>query len=579
MNVPARHGAHMINDRHCCFSLWAPEAQHVAVEFQDGSRQPLLAVGDGWFNAIQECQPGAAYRYRVDGYSVPDPASRQQQDGVHSYSLVVDFRDTRYRRPAWLGRPWEECIFYELHVGLLGGFAGVMDKLDYLQELGITALQLMPLAEFPGQRNWGYDGVLPFAPSRHYGTPAQFKALIDAAHERNLMVFVDVVYNHFGPDGNYLPRYAKRFFQVDSDTPWGQSINFSQPNVREFFYQNALMWLDDYQVDGLRLDAVHAIADRSFLLELAQRLRSALPPQRHIHLVVENQHNDVSLLENGYDGQWNDDGHNVLHHILTGETESYYRDFSDHSSAKLARVLSEGFVFQGGTDRMGRRRGQASGQLPATAFVLFLQNHDQVGNRAFGERLLQLCDHDAYLSAAALLLLSPMIPLLFMGEEWGCCQPFLFFSDHPPQLAMAVREGRKHEFREFSRFDGDDLPDPNALATYQASRPDFNTAAAPQHRQLTAYFRTLLTLRQTHIVPHLKGARSRGAQVLGEAAIWAEWQLADGYRLSLAFNLGVDDLALDRRLPQQDCLFNFRAKLDHNLLPSHSLIALLAKAA
>ena len=407
------------------FSLWAPDASAVAVKLDNGQLHDLQPLADGWFSRLVPCGAGTGYKFVINGrLEVPDPASRAQVDDVLGMSCVLDQDAYVWQTTAWRGRPWHEAIIYELHVGLLGGFAETEVILPHLVELGVTAIELMPLNEFPGTRNWGYDGAEIFAPEGSYGTPDELKHLIDTAHRLGLMVIIDVVYNHFGPEGNYLGQYAKGFFREDIQTPWGAAIDFRRREVRDFFCENALMWLEDYRADGLRLDAVHAISEKDFLVELAERVSSAIPTNRHIHLILENEGNNASLLEQGFDAQWNDDGHNILHHLLTGEKEGYYSEFIESPTTKLARFLGEGFIFQGEKSRHGHARGEPSGHLPPTAFVLFLQNHDQVGNRALGERLIDLTDEDSLKVAGILLLLSPMVPLLFMGEEWGTRKPF-----------------------------------------------------------------------------------------------------------------------------------------------------------
>lgn len=461
------HGAIMLDAEHTQFALWAPDAFYVSVELEDGKSLPMLPQGDGWFVIKANCPAGSRYRYCIDGeLEVPDPASRAQDGDLDRYSVVVDPHAYQWRHTTWNGRPWSEAVIYELHVGALGGFAEVEQHLARLVALGITAIELMPLAQFPGDRNWGYDGVLPYAPQASYGTPEQLKHLIDSAHGHGLAVILDVVYNHFGPDGNYLHRYAKGFFREDKHTPWGAAIDFRRPEVREFFIENALMWLLEYRFDGLRLDAVHAIEDPDFLSDLARRIRQQIDPTRHVWLTVENELNQSSLLENDYDAQWNDDGHNALHVLLTGETDAYYADYAAQPTEQLVRCLSQGFVFQGHITRHGEPRGEPSEHLPSTAFVLFLQNHDQIGNRAFGERLHQLADPRAVQAATVLLLLSPMIPLVFMGDEFAAEQPFLFFTSHHGELAKLVREGRRNEFAAFSAFTDphkrEQIPDPNA---------------------------------------------------------------------------------------------------------------------
>jgi maltooligosyltrehalose trehalohydrolase len=536
----------MLDPAHTRFALWAPDALTVSVELANGGSLPMLPQADGWFAIQTRCPAGTAYRYQIDGdLRVPDPASRAQQSGIDSPSLVVDPFAYRWQHTAWQGRPWTEAVIYELHVGALGGYTAVEKQLARLAALGITAIELMPIAEFPGARNWGYDGVLPYAPKTSYGTPDQLKHLIDCAHGHGLMVLLDVVYNHFGPDGNYLGHYAKGFFRHDRKTPWGDAIDFRRRQVRDFFIDNALMWLLEYRFDGLRLDAVHAIQDPDFLQEMAQRIRQQVAPGRHVWLNLENEHNQAHLLEQGYDAQWNDDGHNALHVLLTGETEAYYQDYRDQPTEKLARCLSEGFAYQGQLDRHGQPRGEPSGHLPPSAFVLFLQNHDQIGNRAFGERLNRLCPPQALRAATALLLLSPMIPLLFMGDEWAAEEPFLYFTSHHGELAEAVRQGRRAEFSAFAAFTDaerrEQIPDPNAPATFEQSRPALEPL---QHNPWTALYRHLLQLRREWIVPHLPGSRALGAEVHAHGALTAQWLLGNGSQLRIDLNLGTHDIPL-----------------------------------
>lgn len=531
------HGALVEDGQRTRFALWAPDARSVELEL-DGATFTMAPEADGWFRLNRRCPLGALYRYRIDGeLSVPDPASRSQPQGVHGPSQVVAPQRYHWRNPHWRGRPWREAVIQELHVGLLGGYAGVMRELPRLAELGITAIELMPINQFPGERNWGYDGVLPFAPQHSYGSPDELMALIDQAHGLGLMVMLDVVYNHFGPDGNYLHRYADRFFREDRQTPWGAAIDFRRDEVRDFFIENALMWLSDYRFDGLRLDAVHAIDDPDFLRALSSAVRQHIGDHRHCWLVLENEANQASLLEQAFDGQWNDDGHNTLHVMLTGEKEGYYADFQ-HPTARLARCLGEGFVYQGETSHHGTPRGESSAHLPPSAFVLFLQNHDQTGNRALGERLSALCPPQALRAATTLLLLSPMIPLLFMGDEWASEQPFLFFTDHHDELADAVREGRRAEFKGFAAFadpqQRERIPDPNALQTFLDSRPRRNAHSG----NWEDFHRHLLTLRRQHIVPHLDGTRALGAEVIGDKAVSARWRLGDGRELRIDLNLG-----------------------------------------
>lgn len=543
-----RHGAILLDPEHTRFTLWAPDAQSVSVEIEPGQSLPMPARQDGWFVLETRCPAGARYRFKIDqDLEVPDPASRAQDGDVHSHSIVVDPDAYQWQNAGWRGRPWHEAVIYELHVGALGGYEGVEKHLPRLAELGITAIELMPLAQFPGDRNWGYDGVLPYAPQASYGTPEQLKHLIDTAHGLGLAVIVDVVYNHFGPDGNYLGAYAKGFFRSDLHTPWGDAIDFRREEVRSYFVDNALMWLLEYRFDGLRMDAVHAIRDETFLPEFAKRVRERLDPQRHVWLNLENEFNQAHLLQQGFDAQWDDDGHNTLHVLLTGETDAYYSDFAQQPTQKLARLLSEGFVYQGEATRHGHTRGEPSGYLPPSAFVLFLQNHDQIGNRAFGERLPALCPAPALRAATTLLLLSPMIPLMFMGDEWAASEPFLFFTSHHGELADLVREGRRSEFADFAAFADEKvretIPDPNDPKTFEASRPaidalELETDKGADHRSWLALYRQLLELRHQQIIPRLPGARALGTDILAEGAVSARWRMGDGSTLRIDLNLG-----------------------------------------
>tara|TARA_R110000796_G_scaffold252600_1_gene388572 strand:- start:29439 stop:31205 length:1767 start_codon:yes stop_codon:yes gene_type:complete len=567
------HGARLQPDGSARFSLWAPDAQQVELTRDGQPNLPMQAESDGWFTAHVSNAAGLEYRYLVDNkLNIPDPASRWQPASVNGPSCVVDPHAYRWRTAGWLGRPWHESILYEVHVGTLGGFTGVQRQLARLADMGITAIELMPLNEVPGQRNWGYDGVLPFAPQSSYGTPEQLRQLIDHAHSLGLMVFVDVVYNHFGPEGNYLGQYASEFFRADIHTPWGPAIDFRRQPVRDFFAENALMWLQDYRVDGLRLDAVHAIGEQAFLIDLARRIRDAIAPERHVHLVLENEHNNAELLAQGYTAQWNDDGHNTLHALLTGERESYYADFAEDTTGKLARCLQDGFVYQGEANRHGVPRGQPSRELQPTSFVLFLQNHDQIGNRALGERLIHLVDQRALKAATALLLLCPMVPLLFMGEEWGCEQPFQFFTDYHDKLGQAVRKGRRNEFSEFSAFADPavraHIPDPNAAATFNASIPDLQALNEPPHQAWADYYGQLLQLRHQWIIPRLQGSRAVAARVLADKAVTAAWQMGDGSQLRIDLNLSGEAVATTAQEKHAKLIFSYAHGLENETVPA-----------
>jgi maltooligosyltrehalose trehalohydrolase len=540
-------GAQPIGPDQTRFTLFAPAADAVSLEVDGHGSFPMQRTPGGTFEMTFACRAGTRYRYCLaNGLSVPDPASRAQTNDVHGWSVVVDPGSYTWRTP-WLGRPWQQTVLYELHAGLLGGFRGVQKELPRLSSLGVTAIELMPVNDFPGRRNWGYDGVLPFAPDAAYGAPDDLKTLVDAAHAHGMMMFLDVVYNHFGPDGNYLGSYAPQFFRDDLRTPWGPALDFRRPEVRRFFTENAIYWLMEYRFDGLRFDAVHAISESDWLDEMARAVRETVEPRRQVHLVLENEANRASHMRGDFDAQWNDDIHHVLHVLLTGERGGYYEDFAQDTAAKLARALSEGFVFQGepSLHREGGTRGSPSADLPPYAFVSFLQNHDQIGNRAFGERLTTIADPRALKAAIALQLLSPQIPLIFMGEETASQTPFFFFTDHHGALADAVREGRRREFAKFPDFVDparrEEIPDPNDVGTFERSVPHPADEGGKARSDL--YCR-LLGLRATEIVPRLLGSRSAGASAVGPAAVIARWEMGDGALLVLACNLGEREAPL-----------------------------------
>ncbi len=544
---------------------------------------PMSSAEGGWFEVEAQCGAGARYRYILqDGMAVPDPASRAQDGDIHGKSVVIDPSAYRWQHLDWKGRPWHEMVLYELHPGLLGGFAGVARALPRLAELGVTAVELMPIAEFPGARNWGYDGALPFAPECSYGSPDELRALVDDAHGHGLMIFLDVVYNHFGPDGNYLPVYAPEFFRSDVSTPWGPAIDFRRHEVRRFFIENALYWLCEYRFDGLRFDAVHAIAESEFLDEMAAEVRRTVEPGRHVHLVLENDDNTASHLDQYFDAQWNDDAHHALHVLLTGESDGYYEDYADQPAVQLARCLREGFAYQGepSPHRGGKLRGTPSADLPPTAFVLFLQNHDQIGNRALGERLTKLADAKALEAAIALQLLCPQIPLIFMGEETASVTPFLFFTDHNADLAEAVREGRRREFGAFSQFSDtkllERLADPNDPATFERSKPLPDADNAARREEL---YTRLLQLRGIEIVPRLKGARAVNARAVTSCAVVAHWRMGDNSLLTIGSNLGSQ--AAEMPVHQGRLLFATSPAAEqsahHGRLEPYSTIAVLGR--
>jgi maltooligosyltrehalose trehalohydrolase len=573
-------GAECRDDNTVRFRLWVPKASKVDLQFTNPKGElPMSRLDDGWFELVIKARASMHYTFKIDDQQmVPDPASRFQPFGVHGASEVIDPNAFDWQDSNWRGRPWDEAVIYELHVGTFspqGTFAGAEAKLDYLASLGVTAIELMPLGSFPGERNWGYDGVLPYAPARCYGRPEDMKRLIDSAHAKNLMVFLDVVYNHFGPEGNYLGLYAPQFFTDRHRTPWGQAINFDGPcsrTVRDFFIHNALYWLEEYHFDGLRFDAVHAIADDSrpdILTELAESVRVRFGAERHVHLVLENDNNaahylcrDARVRSSCYDAQWNDDIHHALHVLVTGEKDGYYSDYAQNPAWHLGRCLAEGYSFQceESAFRDGAKRGEPSRALPATCFVSFLQNHDQVGNRALGQRITQLADTEALKSAMAILLLAPSPPLLFMGEEFGATTPFLFFCDFGPELAAKVTEGRRAEFARFEQFNSPQaqkqIPDPNSKETFLRSKLDWKSLERESHRNWLRFYRTLLTCRRQKIVPLIKDIAPGRArfEVLAPDALDVQWPFSKSGSLQLIANFGDTALA-PRNRPDGELLY------------------------
>ena len=563
------HGAEIAAGGGVRFRLWAPGCERVELVIEGGpTRAATLAMehlDGGWHELVtDEAGPGTLYRFRVpteagDGLLVPDPASRFQPRDVHGPSEVID--PTAF---AWedefAGLPWAEAVVYELHVGTFtpeGTFAAAVGKLDHLVALGVTAIEIMPVGDFPGARNWGYDGVLPYAPDSVYGRPEDLKQLVGEAHKRGLMVILDVIYNHFGPDGNYLPVYAPDFFTDRHKTPWGAGINYdgadSRP-VRDFAIGNALYWLEEFNLDGLRLDAVHAIMDDSathLLDELAAAVH-AMRGARPTHLILENEENEARRLLRDEDGaprsftaQWNDDVHHVLHVAATGEDEGYYKEYAGRTDL-LARALAEGFAFQGEMmTYSGKKRGEKSAGLPPTAFVAFTQNHDQVGNRAFGDRLSATVPEARLRALASVLLLLPQVPMIFMGEEWNTKAPFPFFCDFSGDLADAVRNGRRDEFKRFAAFQDpaqrDRIPDPLAESTFASARLDWDQAGNDHAQFVTE----LLATRRRFVAPLMAHITRGGtSRVLGEGAVEITWNAGAAGHLVLACNLSDAAIAL-----------------------------------
>jgi maltooligosyltrehalose trehalohydrolase len=522
--------------------VWAPEHRTLEVVLHDaegkpGRVLPMIPEPEGCFGAVLEgAGAGVRYKLRVDGEGpFPDPWSRSQPQGVHGPSEVV-VPDFAWTDAGWKGPDPDALVPYEVHVGTAtpeGTFEALIPRLKGLRELGVTALELMPVASFPGTRNWGYDGVDLFAPAHVYGGPEGLRLLIDAAHAHGLAVLIDAVYNHFGPDGNYLRCYSPHYFTGRHHTPWGDAVNYDGEHsgpVREMVLSNVEMWIRDYHADGLRLDAAHAIVDDSsphLLTEIAERARAAASG-RQVLVIAEDERNEARLLRPptqdglGLDGVWADDLHHQLRRAFAGDSEGYYQDYTG-STEDIARTLRQGWFYEGQQSKnRGHARGTPAGTLPPRCFVHCIQNHDQVGNRALGERLGHDVPPAAYRAMSTLLLLSPYTPLLFMGQEWNASTPFLYFTDHQEELGRLVTEGRRKEFADFARFAGDTVPDPQALETFTRSRLDWSEAERLPHAPVRALYRELLRMRATE--PALK-ERSRGsydARALGPDALLLE---------------------------------------------------------
>jgi len=493
------------------FEVWAPLARQVELEIS-GTRIPMSAGHRGWWRVDAPIVNAKSdYAFFLDGQGpFPDPRSPHQPYGVHGRSRLVNHQSFRWSDQRWQAPPLSAAVIYELHVGtftLEGTFDAAISRLDHLVELGVTHVELMPVAEFPGQRGWGYDGVDLYAPHHAYGGPEGLKRLVDACHARGLAVLLDVVYNHLGPDGNYLGRFGP-YFSRGHSIAWGEAINFDGPNsepVRRFFIDNALMWFRDYHFDGLRLDAVHAIFDASathFLEQLAIEVE-LLGAQlgRHLVLIAESDLNDPRIVRPreaggfGINAQWSDDFHHALHAAFTGERSGYYQDFGP--IAHIAKALQHGFVYDGCySQHRARPHGRPAAGLSGHRFLGYFQNHDQVGNRAKGDRASALLSLGRLKAAAALVMTAPFVPMLFQGEEWGASSPFIFFTDHDnPALAKGVREGRRREFEAFG-WKAEEIPDPQAEDSFLRSKLDWNEARAGWHAELLEWWKSLIRLRR-----------------------------------------------------------------------------------
>lgn len=533
------------------FRLWAPDVEAVELLVEGAAPRVMERRAQGFHEVdIAGAGPGTAYRFRIGEQEVPDPASRAQKDDTEGWSLVPASPPSP--KP-FRARPWHEAVIAEIHVGAAtpeGTFRALIERLDHYRDAGFTVIELMPLADFPGRWNWGYDGVLLFAPDRSYGSREDLHALIEAAHERGLAVMLDVVYNHFGPSGNFLPLYASSFFDGDVRTPWGPAVDLENPLVRGFFVENAQYWLHEVGFDGLRFDAVHALTTQGvepFLRELAAGCRRV---KQEAYLVLENHDNTAGWMtrdESLYDAQWNDDWHHVFHVLATGESRGYYRPYAEDPVGAAGRALAEGFVFQGEPypDAQGAPRGQSSRELPPDAFVSFIQNHDHIGNRPLGDRLAGNVPPKRLVFLRFVLMLSPAIPLVFMGEEALLPTPFPFFCDFEGELADAVREGRRAEFPAFfEEHDGAHFPDPLEEATFLSAKlwpADFTSREA---RAALDEFHRLAELRRRLVWP-LAASRYLGADQSREStALRLRWRFEAG-ELVMALNSGAEPVIMD----------------------------------
>ena len=534
--------------------VWAPVPGKVELVL-GGARHPMTRDERGWWSARVDAAHGDDYGFSLDGGDpLPDPRSAWQPNGVHGLSRVLDHSAYEWRDAGWRGRPLASAVVYELHTGTFtpaGAFESVIGGLDHLVRLGVTHIELMPVAQFPGDRGWGYDSVDLFAPHEPYGGPHGLKHLVDACHERGLGVIVDVVYNHLGPSGNHLDSYGP-YFTDRYATPWGRAVNFDGPDsleVRRFFVDNALMWLRDYHCDGLRLDAIHAILDASaihILEEMQVHVEElAWHLDRDLFVIAESDLNDPRIVTRreaggyGLDAQWSDDFHHALHAVLTGETDGYYADFG--TIGDVAKALTEAFVIAGTySEYRGRIHGRPAAGLPGYRFLGYLQDHDQVGNRAVGERSSALMSPDLLKVGAALVLTSPFVPMLFMGEEWGASAPFLFFTAHAdPELGRAVSEGRKREFAAFG-WDPESIPDPQDPETFERSKLDWTELDEQPHADLLDWHRSLIALRRAW--PELTDGRLDRVEVDYDED--ARWLTTTRGRVTLACNFGRDAVAV-----------------------------------
>ncbi|MBZ9715262.1 malto-oligosyltrehalose trehalohydrolase [Deinococcus multiflagellatus] len=567
-----RLGAHLLpGENSTRFSVWSTRAHTVQVRL-NGQTLPLQPQGEGYFETTLPVGAGARYQFVLDGQALPDPYARFLPDGVHGEAEVVDLQAYPWQHQDWAGRPLHDCVFYELHVGTFtpeGTLKAAAERLPELAALGVTAVELMPLAAFPGQRGWGYDGVALYAPFAPYGRPEDVMAFVDRAHGLGLAVFLDVVYNHFGPDGNYLSAYSPSYFTERFHTAWGQGLDYAEPHMRRLITDNARMWLQDYRFDGLRLDATASMQDDSPEHILAELAREVHALGGHHLLLAEDHRNHPELVtEAGLDGIWVDDFHHEVRVAITGEQEGYYAGYRGHAEG-LARILNRGWLYEGqfwNVSGEEHHRGKSADGLEAPSFVYCIQNHDQIGNRALGDRLQA---HEGvtaaeFRGASTLLLSLPMTPLLFQGQEWMAGTPFPFFSDHYGELGQMVTEGRRREFAYFSGFSTLAVPDPQAQATFESAKLNWAERDQGEHARTLALYRALLRLRREDPVLSVRTRRALSAGTFraatGTEGLWVRWQTEHGERV-LLWNLTGEaltprTLALPFALPPAVALYS-----------------------
>jgi maltooligosyltrehalose trehalohydrolase len=524
-----------VSDGGVHYRTWAPGQRNVQAVIFDERGEIVRTVGlneetGGYFSTVDSAgSAGDRYKYKFgDSPTWPDPASRWQPDGVHGASAVINPATYRWNDGGWSAPGLTDLIIYELHIGTFtegGTFRAAIEKLDHVAALGANAIEIMPVADFPGERNWGYDGVMLYAPARCYGTPDDMRALVDAAHARGLAVILDVVYNHLGPDGNYLGVYSTQYFTAKHKTPWGDALNFELPPVRNLFVENASYWMREFHIDGFRFDATHEIFDESpthVLAEIAEVVHAAGG-----FVIIEDDRNEAELLRSrqsgglGIDGAWSDDFHHVVRVALTGNRESYFGNYTG-TTAELVDTLANGWLYRGQPQKIGgKSRGTESAVLKPEQFIYCISNHDQVGNRAFGERLGHVVSPAAYRAASALICLVPYTPMLFMGQEWAASTPFRYFTDHKPELGRLVTKGRREEFSAFEAFADPAtrarIPDPQGEETFTGSKLNWAERDGAEHAGTLELYREFLTLRKT-----LPALRDRAR------ANWRVFECGDG---------------------------------------------------